>query len=354
MSANTNTTFSYLKTGHTGNRSLSVNINSYKCGDAHYKFKRQPVVPGAEYEFSFYYQSNVPIDVIAEVYNCYGNISYDTIGTLVPSTSWNKFVAIYTMPEIAINATIYPTLAANGSLTTDDYSLVRTNESVPLKRAIVTLSHDESASTVHQYGYPLYKKYNMVGDIYIRSGQLGEAGTMSKKQYNDFRKLGFEIGSHTVTHPHLPEVNATNLTDELKDSQSAISKYFDGTPVPSFATPYGEYNAHVVNEIKNYYQNHRTTDVGLNSRDNFDPYLIKCYSIESDMHVDYTLNLIDQAIKDKAWLCLVYHDVKPDDGSGFLWTTTPENMETTLAYLKKNNVSVQTTSQAVSEIKAQM
>ena len=57
MSANADTTFSYLKTGHTGNRSLDVNINSYKCGDAHYKFDPQPVVPGVEYEFSFYYQS---------------------------------------------------------------------------------------------------------------------------------------------------------------------------------------------------------------------------------------------------------------------------------------------------------
>ena len=159
MSANTNTTFSYLKTGHTGNRSLSVNINSYKCGDAHYKFKRQPVVPGAEYEFSFYYQSNVPIDVIAEVYNCYGNISYLNVGSLVPSTSWNKFVARITMPETAVKATIYPTLAANGSLTTDDYSLVRTRPPVPLKRAIVTLSH-----TMNQQA-----QYISMGTLFIKN-----------------------------------------------------------------------------------------------------------------------------------------------------------------------------------------
>ena len=176
LSGNTTTTFSYLKTGHTGNRSLNVNIDSYKCGDAHFKFDPQPVVPGAEYEFSVYYKSNVYVDVDAEIYDCYGDISYLNVGSLVPSTSWNKFIARITMPETAVTATIYPTLAANGSLTTDDYSLVRTRPPVPLKRAIVTLSHDESASTVHQYGYPLYKKYNMVGDLYIRSGELGTDG----------------------------------------------------------------------------------------------------------------------------------------------------------------------------------
>ncbi len=352
LSGNTTATFSYLKTGHTGNRSLNVNIDSYKCGDAHFKFDPQPVVPGAEYEFSVYYKSNVYVDVDAEIYDCYGDISYLNVGSLVPSTSWNKFVARITMPETAVTATIYPTLAANGSLTTDDYSLVRTKPPVPLKWAIVTLTYDESASTVHQYGYPLFKKYNTVGDIYIVSSELGTTGMMSKEQFNDFRKLGFEIGAHTVTHPHLTQVNATNMTHELKDSQSAISKYFDGTPVPSFATPYGEYNAAVVNETKKYYQSHRTTDVGLNSKDNFDPYMIKAYSIESDMSADYVKNLIDQAIKEKTWLVLVYHDISPDDGSGFLWTTTPENMETVLAYLKEKNVTTLTTSQAVSEIKA--
>jgi hypothetical protein len=125
-------------------------------------------------------------------------------------------------------------------------------------------------------------------------------------------------------------------------------------PVTSFASPWGEYNIEVVNQIKKYYQSHRTTDLGFNSKDNFDPYMIKAYSIESDMSPDYVKSLIDQAIRDKTWLVLVYHDIRPDDGSGFLYSTTPENMETVLAYLNEKNVATLTTSQAVSEIQAQM
>lgn len=82
--------------------------------------------------------------------------------------------------------------------------------------------------------------------------------------------------------------------------------------------------------------------------------MIKAFSIESDMSADYLKSLIDQAIKEKAWLMLVYHDIRPDDGSGFLWTTTPENMETIFAYLKEKNATTLTTSQAVREIKVQM
>jgi peptidoglycan/xylan/chitin deacetylase (PgdA/CDA1 family) len=353
-------TFSYLKTGYTGTRSLQVKTNSNKNVDAYYRFEPQAVVPGAEYEFSVNYKSNAYTEAVAEIHSTKGETSYLSVGDLVPSNSWNKFVARVTMPDDIVKATVYVSMNSKGTLTTDDYSLARTMPPVPLNRPIVTLTFDDtetdgqSGSTVYQYGYPLFKKYNEVGDIYIVSSQLGKVGMMSKQQYDDFRALGFEIGSHTVTHPHLTLISATKLNNELKNSQSALSNYFGGIPVTSFASPWGEYNIEVVNQIKKYYQSHRTTDVGFNSKDNFDPYMIKSYSIESDMSPAYVKSLIDQAIRDKTWLVLVYHDIRPDDGSGFLYTTTPEDMETVLAYLKEKNVATLTTSQAVSEIQAQM
>jgi len=41
------------------------------------------------------------------------------------------------------------------------------------------------------------------------------------------------------------------------------------------------------------------SDVGFNSKDIFDPYIIKAYSIESNMSSDYVKSLIDQAIREK-------------------------------------------------------
>lgn len=353
-------TFSYLKTGYAGTRSLQVKTNSNRNVDVYYRFEPQAVVSGAEYEFSVYYKSDAYTEAVAEIHSTKGETSYLSVGDLVPSNSWTKFVARITMPADAVKATIYVSMNSKGILTTDDYSLARTMPPVSLNRPIVTLTFDDtetngqSASTVYQYGYPIFKKYNKVGDFYVVSSELGQAGMMSKQQYNDFRALGFEIGSHTVNHPHLTQISATKLNNELKNSQSALSNYFGGIPITSFASPWGEYNIEVVNQIKKYYQSHRTTDLGFNSKDNFDPYMIKSYSIESDMSPDYVKSLIDQAIRDKTWLVLVYHDIRPDDGSGFLYTTTPEDLETVLAYLKGKNVATVTTSQAVNEIKAQM
>jgi peptidoglycan/xylan/chitin deacetylase (PgdA/CDA1 family) len=347
------TTFSYLTTGHTGSRSLKVNTTKYTSGDAHFKFKPQPVTASAEYEFSFYYQSDLDTEIDAEIQLSDGQTSYQYVGYSWPSTTWNKFSATLTMPANAVAATVYVATASKGYVTTDDYSLARTTPPTPLNRAIVTLSYDEMNSNVYTYGYPLFQKYGIKGNLYLLSSELGTAGMMSKDQLFAYRDFGFEIGSHTVTHPNLPQITAAQLTTELKDSQTALSSYF-GIPIPAFASPYGEYNDDLVNELKKYYTSHRTTDSGFNSKNNFDPYRIKAFSIESDMTADYVKSLIDRAVKDKTWLVLVYHDIRPDDGSGDLWTTTPANMETVLSYLKTNNVTTLTTSQAVSEIKAQM
>ncbi|MDD3190919.1 MAG: polysaccharide deacetylase family protein, partial [Candidatus Pacebacteria bacterium] len=283
-----------------------------------------------------------------------GELAYIYMGDVPASNVWNKYTTTVTMPADALTATVYVTIFSVGYLITDDYSMGVIPEPEPLNRAIVTLTYDESASTVYEYGFPLFKEYGAVGDIYILSEELRMGGMMSKQEFNALRGLGFEIGSHTITHPYMTQISEEQMISELRDSQSAISDFFDGIAVPDFASPYGEYNTAMIEEAKKYYQSHRTTDEGFNSKENFDPYRIKAFSIESDMSAEYVTNLIDQAIASNTWLVLVYHDIRPDDGSGFLWTTTPENMETVLAYLRDNDVAVMTTSQAISEIQGQI
>jgi len=183
------TTFTYLKTGNTGNRSLKVNVTSYTNGDSHYKFNSQPVEPEVEYEFSVYYKANIYAEVDAEIGLTNGEIAYVYVGDMVPSSTWNKYVARFVMPPNAATASVYATVASKGYLISDDYSLTRTTVPVPFDRAIITLTYDELASTVYQYGYPLFKKYNMAGDIYMLSSELETSGMMSKRQLDDFGEV---------------------------------------------------------------------------------------------------------------------------------------------------------------------
>lgn len=347
-------TFTYLTTGFTGSKSIKVQSTTNKNVNAYWRFEPQAVTGGEQYEFSVNYQSDTNPEVDAEILLKNGQTTWLFVGTLTPSTTVNKFSARVVLPKDAVKATVYVGLLSKGYLITDDYNLAIATPHTPLNRALVSITIDESASTVYKYGYPIFKKYNTVGTFYILSSDLNKKGMMTKKQFTDFRNLGFEIGSHTVTHPYLNQITTTQLDSELKNSQTAISSYFSGMPVTDFSSPYGVYNDQVISYIKKYYQSHRSTDNDYNGRDNFDPYKINAFSIESQMDANYAKAIIDKAIKDKTWVVLVYHDIRPDDGSGFEWTTTPQNMESILTYLKQNNVATVTTSQALSEIKAQI
>lgn len=123
QSGTNNTTFSYLTTGHTGNRSLKVEMTSRTSGDSHYKFDQQTVSPSAKYDFSFYYQSNATTEVDVEITLSNGSLSYVYVGDVPASTAWKQYTATVTMPASAAKATVYATIYSVGYLITDDYSL---------------------------------------------------------------------------------------------------------------------------------------------------------------------------------------------------------------------------------------
>ena len=141
------------------------------------------------------------------------------------------------------------------------------------------------------------------------------------------------------------------MTAELKDSQATLSTYF-GLPITNFAAPYGRYNDQVTAGIKTYYQSHRTTENDFNGKDNFDPYRIRAFEIDSNVDANYVKALVDKAVRDKIWLVILYHHCAPTKTSDDYSVTTAD-LDATLSYLKTQNVPVVTVNQALSEINAQ-
>jgi len=61
---------------------------------------------------------------------------------------------------------------------------------------------------------------------------------------------GFKIGGHTMTHPHLTQLDSQALKCELVDCKEFILDFF-GQEICGFAYPYGDYNLAVEAEVKN-------------------------------------------------------------------------------------------------------
>jgi peptidoglycan/xylan/chitin deacetylase (PgdA/CDA1 family) len=240
-------------------------------------------------------------------------------------------------------------LYSKGYLITDDYALSEVSI-VPLARGIVSVTFDDFFNPLYDTAYPMFKSRGLPATAYLVTEDFGKPNTLGPEKIQEMQAGGFEIASHTVTHPHLPLINSVDVQTELAKSQLDILSFVGTKPV-NFASPYGEYNDAVKQQIAQYYRSHRSVDVGFNTKDNFDILNIKAMSVINTTPPETILSWVDEAIRDRAWLVLVYHDVV--DGGG-TFTTTPDQLRAVLDGLVARGVSVQTVDSALNEVVPQM
>ena len=68
--------------------------------------------------------------------------------------------------------------------------------------------------------------------------------TMTWDELRALAERGVEIGSHTITHPHLPDLTDGELERELAESRELIEAELD-RPCRYIAYPYGEHDPRV-------------------------------------------------------------------------------------------------------------
>lgn len=346
---NNSAEFIYLNSGHTGNKSIKMAITAYESGRSYNYFEPVSIQGGDMYDYSFFHKSNVYTEVNAEITLAGGEVQYQFLGMTFPSTSWTQFSTRIKMPDDAVKVSLYNLLYSVGTITQDDFNLELV-EAVPFKRPIVSVTFDDSFKSFHDIVYPLFKSKGFLGTAYVLSGDFGSPDQMSSKDFKEMYRDGFELGSHTVSHPHLPFVSTTLSYNELLRSKSDITN-FTGVVPKNFASPYGEYNDVIKIQAKNFYRSHRSTDVGYNTKESFDIYNIKTQNPIYNTSPETVLSWVDTAIADNAWLVLVYHEIS-DSSDKF--TNTPEHLERVLDGLVTRGVFVTTVDEALNEIVPQM
>jgi peptidoglycan/xylan/chitin deacetylase (PgdA/CDA1 family) len=80
---------------------------------------------------------------------------------------------------------------------------------------------------------------------WMRGEHERELLPLSWDQLGELAAEGWEVGSHTLTHPHLTGVDDDTLRTELVDSRSAVEERL-GRPCPTLAYPYGDHDERVV------------------------------------------------------------------------------------------------------------
>jgi len=143
------------------------------------------------------------------------------------------------------------------------------------KRVVITF--DDGYVNVLRYGLqPLAETrfiaiQFLVADLLGKSNEwdvpLGEAPepVMDRSQVQDWLTAGHDIGSHTLTHPHLTQLSPSAAREEISASRKKLEDLF-ARPVQHFCYPYGDWNQAVRDLVEAAgYQTACTTIPGVNT-----------------------------------------------------------------------------------------
>ncbi len=126
---------------------------------------------------------------------------------------------------------------------------------------------------------PILEKFGLSACFFVTTGYIGGGGRfawdrddgtdrslMSWADIRELRRRGFEVGSHTVTHRRMSELNDEELEAELAESRRVLELEL-GENVRVFAYPFGRLRDYVPGQrtlVGKYYEIGSTAIRGLN------------------------------------------------------------------------------------------
>lgn len=136
--------------------------------------------------------------------------------------------------------------------------------SAPFSRTLA-VTFDDACRSVFIEARPLLAELGLPGSVYVPTDFAGssepmcwsgieawregphadELLPMSWDQLGQLADEGWEVGSHSCSHPHLPALSGERLSIELVESRRTLEGAL-GCPCTSIAYPYGDVNRDVV------------------------------------------------------------------------------------------------------------
>jgi len=110
---------------------------------------------------------------------------------------------------------------------------------------MAALTFDDGIASAIEHGLPVLDEVGAPGTMFLRLDTVGVSGRLSDQDASLLVAHGWEVGSHTMSHPVLTKVDDTTLRDELVQSRAEIER-LTGRTCTSVAYPTGRADGRVV------------------------------------------------------------------------------------------------------------
>jgi peptidoglycan/xylan/chitin deacetylase (PgdA/CDA1 family) len=132
-------------------------------------------------------------------------------------------------------------------------------------RRALAVTFDDAYTSILSLGLPILKRLGIPATVFVPTdsadaaapmtwselaqwrdgGHADELRCMSWDELRQLRDAGWEVGSHTCSHPHLTEIGAERAERELRDSRATCEERLQ-RPCRALAYPFGSYDEEVM------------------------------------------------------------------------------------------------------------
>ncbi len=139
------------------------------------------------------------------------------------------------------------------AITFEDYLLYLRGE-LDLPRHPIIITFDDGYEETFTQALPVLQEFGMRAVVFVIADPNVEQNTWDKgkpffgvrllntRQILEMRAAGIEIGSHTLSHPHLPSLGREECWEQISRSRMLLEITLNA-PVKVFSYPYGELSA---------------------------------------------------------------------------------------------------------------
>lgn len=235
------------------------------------------------------------------------------------------------------SAAIFPILGgATGTAYFDQVRLMQ----FPPGPGAVTFMFDDGYKSTRTNAKPILDRYGFVGSSAVVSDMVGTARCMTPQDLRDLQAAGWDIASHSATHPSMPSLSTMAAETEMQKSKTTLTAL--GLTIDTFVWPQGDYDQSLIALAQAglptapLYKSARNTESDLNAYGTF-PYALKTLEVLETTPLHEVQAWIDDLKAGGRWGIFLLHDVADDPDQ---YAITPTMLDQLAQLVASSGVAV--------------